>query len=149
MKDEIGSSKSRRKLTPAAKKVVEEIVREAEEASPAPDQGSKTELEEKIKESESKRLLLAEALHASREKFRKIQRDDREERANPFGVFVRPGRTGETAIIKHHGRLYEAKIKVEAEGETPPKPGGGTFHAQRREIAAQDGGRREHRSGAG
>jgi proteasome-associated ATPase len=139
MNDEIGSSKSRRKLTPKAKKVVEEIMREAEESKPSQDPGGKGDLEEKIRESESKRLILAEALHASREKVRQlIHRDDREERANPFGVFVRPGGTEETAVIKHHGRLYEAKIKVGAEEESS-KIIGGTFHARlerRKEIGA-------------
>lgn len=136
MNDEIGSSKSRRKLTASAKKVVNEIIEAAEEskAAQAPEGGAV--LEEKIKESETKRLLLAEALHASQEKMRQIIRrgDDREDRALPFGVFVRPGSNGETAVIKHHGRLYEAKIKVES-AEESPRPAGGTFHAlrQRRE----------------
>ena len=67
-----------------------------------------------------------------------MSRDDREERANPFGVFVGPGRTDETAVIKHHGRLYEAKVKIGVELEAP-KPTGGTFHAmlqRRQEVGA-------------
>jgi proteasome-associated ATPase len=133
-----GPIRPHQKLRPSARKVVEEIVKEAEESKPSQAPGGKVDLEEKIRESEGKRLILAEALHASRERFRQIQRDDREERANPFGVFVRPGSNGETAIIKHHGRLYEAKIKVEAQDQAP-KPAGGTFHAmiqRRKEMGA-------------
>lgn len=139
MNDEIGSSRSRRKLTPSAKKVVDEIVNEAEKIKPSQDPGAKDELEERMRESENKRLILAEALHASREKVRQLMsRDDREERANPFGVFVGPGSTDETAVIKHHGRLYEAKVKIGVELEAP-KPTGGTFHAmlqRRQEVGA-------------
>jgi proteasome-associated ATPase len=139
MNDEIGSSRSRRKLTPSAKKVVDEIVNEAEKIKPSQDPGGKDDLEERMRESENKRLILAEALHASREKVRQLMsRDDREERANPFGVFVGPGRTDETAVIKHHGRLYEAKVKIGVELEAA-KPTGGTFHAmlqRRKEVGA-------------
>jgi proteasome-associated ATPase len=122
--------------------VVDEIVREAEENRPSQDPAGNADLEEKIRESENKRLILAEALHASRERVRQLMhRDDREERANPFGVFVGPGGTDETAVIKVHGRLYEAKIKVGAE-EKGPKSTGGTFHARigrRKEICAARG----------
>ncbi len=104
-------------------------MQEAQESRPALDPEGEN-LEEQIRESESKRLLLAEALHASREQMRQLfyRSEDDRDRALPFGVFVRPGRSAETAVIKHHGRLYEAKIKVDS-AETERKPAGGTFHA--------------------
>lgn len=119
---------------PDRRTVVEEIVREAEECS-LPESGEPNEdLEQKYKESEQKRLLLAEALHSSRMELRRlIPQNDREgDRALPYGVYVQPGRTSDTAIIRHHGRLYEARfVACEEECEPEPKAVKGTFHAMR------------------
>lgn len=85
--------------------------------------------EDKIRESEEKRLLLARALHASREQVRKLMPgQDDEEKALPFGVFVEYGNDPQTAIIRHHGRLYESRIKIE---EPENRPLVKTFHALR------------------
>lgn len=129
--------REQRSLPEATRERVAEIVREAR--GELPENATPEELAARIRQSENKRLLLAEALHASREQIRQLLAQDQErERALPFGVFVRPGRRADTVIIKHHGRLYEAKVKLEEEpGRQPP---GGTFHArlqaqQRRERA--------------
>ena len=137
----------RRKLDSSRKEVVDTIVREAEEMKASSDQEHADELKQRIKESEAKRLLLAEALHSSREQMRKqFPGLDREkERAQPFGVFVRYGRDRETAIIKHHGRLYEAKIQTEESEEA--KPAVRTFHAIRESKRASAPSAREFRKG--
>ncbi len=119
---------------PDRREVVEEIVREAEECSPPDSDEPSEDLEHKYKESEKKRLLLAEALHSSRMELRSLMpRNDREgDRALPYGVFVQPGRESGTAIIRHHGRLYEARfVDCEEECEPEPKAVKGTFHAIR------------------
>ena len=118
-----------KRLTPDQEEVVESIVQAAADHTPGP---AADDLCEQIRESENKRRLLAEALHASREQMRQLLHrtgEDRE-RALPFGVYVRPGRSPETVVIKHHGRLYEAKVKI---GPNAPerRPSGGTFHARR------------------
>jgi proteasome-associated ATPase len=99
-------------------------------------------LKENLEESERKRLVLAEALHSSRDQLKKIRGvpDEEDERALPFGVFVREGRRtpqGNTAIIRHHGRLYEAKILESEEYETPGTKGS-TFHALRQRTQQSD-----------
>lgn len=136
--DSKAGSRPHRKIPLSAKKVVEEIVRDAQQGESSGDQRGGAPLEEKIKESESKRRILAEALHASREQVRQlIRREDRDDRAQPFGVFVRAGRSDDTAVIKHHGRLYEAKVKTDLTG-TGQKSTADTFHPmlQRRKSAA-------------
>jgi proteasome-associated ATPase len=100
-------------------------------------------LKETLEDSERKRLVLAEALHTSRDQLRKIRGgpDEEDERALPFGVFVRDGRRtpqGNTAIIRHHGRLYEAKILEPEEYETPGTNKGSTFHALRQRTQQDD-----------
>jgi proteasome-associated ATPase len=118
-----------KRLTPDQQEVVETIVQAAAAHTPGP---AADDLCEQIRESENKRRLLAEALHASREQMRQLlyRTGDERERAQPFGVYVRPGRSPETVVIKHHGRLYEAKVKI---GPSAPerRPSGGTFHARR------------------
>ena len=91
------------------------------------------DFEKKYRESEEKRMLLAQALHASREQIRRIgpMPGDEDDRALPFGVFVKPGPDRNTVIMKHHGRLYEARVLTE-EGKMPEKtPRGGTLHSLR------------------
>ncbi len=77
-----------------ARDKVAEIIREAQAETVAP--GEDEDLAARIRQSENKRLLLAEALHASREQIRQLlHRDETErDRALPFGVFVRPGTAG-------------------------------------------------------
>jgi proteasome-associated ATPase len=104
-----------------------------------------------LDDSEQKRLQLAEALHTSRDTLRKIRGlpGDDEERALPFGVFVRDGRStpeGETAIIRHQGRLYEAKI-IEPEEYETPGPKSATFHALRQKNQALDATRQGYKPG--
>jgi proteasome-associated ATPase len=138
-----------RKPDPATIDRVDTIVREAEAMKPSEAEGGQQaeDLERKIRESEAKRLLLAEALHGSREQMRKLMPglDRDQERAQPFGVFVKCGRDPQTVIIKHHGRLYEARIEMEESAEC--KPAVRTFHAirdSRREGPQQS---REFRKG--
>ncbi len=126
----------RKRLTPSQKKRVDDIVREAGGPKNIDDPVGE-DFEERYKASEEKRRMLAEALQTSRDRMRKLMpfpSVDDEERALPFGVFVRMGEDGKTAIIRHHGRLYEAKIQdleqEEEEEEEKPKKGS-TFHAIR------------------
>ncbi len=82
---------------------------------------TREELLEKIRESEEKRLKLAEALHVSRERMRNIPSTSVEdERALPYGVFVRPGKEPDTAVIKYGGRLHEAKVLNHQENSSNP-----------------------------
>ena len=53
---------------------------------------------------------------------------------------------GETAIIRHHGRLYEAKIMEPEEYDTPG-PKGSTFHALRQKNLEEDALREGFRPG--
>ncbi|MDR3566396.1 MAG: proteasome ATPase [Syntrophobacteraceae bacterium] len=116
------------KTSKSRKEVVEAIVREASEMKSPGARGEENSLEEKMRESEAKRKLLAQALHASREKMRQLMPGEEEkDRAQPFGVFVEYGRDPQTAVIRHHGRLYEARIDAEEPKE--PEPGVKTFHA--------------------
>lgn len=133
-----------KKLTSSRKQLVDTIVKEAEGSSLSKNNEKNGGLEEIIKESEGKRLMLAEALHASREQIRRITpfQEDEEERAFPFGVFVRYGKDKKTAIIRHHGRLYEAKILMD-EDEEEIKPTGGTLHALRQKREKGKSIRRE------
>ena len=128
---------TRKRITACQQEKVNAIVAEAENTKPK--KPTPTEqfdrLKQDLEDSENKRLQLAEALHTSRDTLRKIRGlpGEDEERALPFGVFVRNGRRtpeGETAIIRHHGRLYEAKI-IEAEEYETPGPKSATFHALR------------------
>jgi proteasome-associated ATPase len=143
-----GSAKPRQKITSSRKQLVDTIVKEAEE-SRLPGNYEKNEgVEEIIKKSEGKRLMLAEALHASREQMRRITpfQEDEKDRAFPFGVFVRYGKDKKTAIIRHHGRLYEAKILMD-EDEEEPKPTRGTFHALHQKREKRKSIRREFMKG--
>jgi len=141
----IKADKPRQKITACQKKKVAEIIREAEKTEPAEIQEPHDELEEKIKESENKRMLLAEALHASRDQLRGLTGSSKEgeDRALPFGYFVRYGNQDEdnkTAIIRHHGRLYEARINIEkAESEAKVT----TFHAIRQRTREKVSRRKE------
>jgi len=72
---------------------------------------TREELLDKVRESEVKRRKLAEALHESQQRMRNIPAASAEdERALPYGVYVRPGKDLDTAVIKVAGRLYEAKV---------------------------------------
>ena len=130
------------------KLVVEKIVKEAEECAPPTDESEADDVEKRMQESERKRLLLAEALHASRVEIRKLMpgADRDAERALPFGVFVQPGRDKDHVIIKFHGRLHEAGFLMEEalEEEMPSK---GTFHALRQVREARDLRRRGFKKG--
>ena len=107
----IKSSENKRgKITDGQRKKVDEIIQEAEEATPPTPPEPPGVLEAKYRESESKRLMLAEALHASQSQLRNLtgMTGADEERALPFGYFVGYGRQDDdqkTAIIRHHGRL--------------------------------------------
>ncbi len=124
-------------------KKVRDIAAEAEAIPPKPMSPTETfsRLKQDLQESEHKRLQLAEALHTSRETIRKIRGlPDEDDGALPFGVFVRKGRKtpeGETAIIRHHGRLYESRI-IQSEEYDTPGPKGTTFHALREQNQKKD-----------
>jgi proteasome-associated ATPase len=146
--------RTRRKITACQQKRIDGIVAEADEASAAP-KATPTETFDRLKQdlqvSETKRRELAEALHTSRDHLRKIRGlpTDEDERALPFGVFVRDGRRtpeGDTAIIRHHGRLYEARILEPEEFETPG-PKGSTFHALRQKSQKNEDLRQGFRPG--
>lgn len=134
-------STPRKKITASQQKNIDTIVAEADAIKPLKskaEQDNKEQLRKDLKLSEEKRLQLAEALHSSRDQLRKIQgfpgEDD--QRALPFGVFVHYGREtadGHTAIIRHHGRLYESKIETPdvLEAKTPK---GATLHDMREKI---------------
>lgn len=125
--------RTRKKITACQKKRVDEIIQEADEIEPMESPPAQNDLEDKIKESEDKRLMLAEALSSSRDQLQKLtgfSKED-EERALPFGYFVQYGRQdkeNKTAIIRHHGRLYEAKINIGGDESEPKAP---TLHAMR------------------
>ncbi|MGD9188124.1 MAG: proteasome ATPase [Desulfobacteraceae bacterium] len=146
-------SDTRKRITASQQKKIDVIVAEADDAapkSPTPTQQF-DRLKQDLDDSEHKRLQLAEALHKSRDTLRKIRGlpGEEEERALPFGVFVREGRRtpeGETAIIRHHSRLYEAKI-LEPEAYDTPGPKGATFHALRQKNLQQDALRKGFRPG--
>ena len=132
-KKEKNAGKVRKKITACQRKNIDKIIVEAEETKPADTQTNSDDLVEQIKESESKRLLLAEALHSSRDQLRKLTNSSNgsDDRALPFGYFVQYGnqeRDNKTAIIRHHGRLYEAKITID-NGDLETKSQ--TFHAIR------------------
>jgi proteasome-associated ATPase len=134
--------RTRQKITACQRKKIDAIVAEADAVKPPEPAEPKAELTEELKESERKRLLLAEALHTSRDQLRQIRGlpTEEEERALPFGVFVCNGREtpqGRTAIIRHHGRLYEAKVEIPEAYETPG-PKGATFHALRQRSQSKD-----------
>ena len=135
---------TRQRITECQQKKVNTIIAEAEEVKPKKATPTQTfdRLKSDLEDSERKRLQLAEALHTSRDQLRKIRGmpGEEEERALPFGVFVREGRRtpdGNTAIIRHHGRLYEAKI-MEAEEFETPGPKKPTFHALRDRTQQKD-----------
>jgi proteasome-associated ATPase len=135
---------TRHRITACEQKKIDTIVAEAEKSSPKKATPTETfdRLKSNLEDSERKRLQLAEALHTSRDQLRKIRGTpgEEEDRALPFGVFVRDGRRtpqGNTAIIRHHGRLYEAKILEPEEYETPG-PKGSTFHALRERTQQND-----------
>ncbi len=130
--------KKRGKTSPSGgAEKAEEIIQEAEALSEERSKAASAsgaegaDMEDRIRDSENKRLALAEALYESREKMRRMLHPSPadEARALPFGVFVRYGRDGQTAVIRHHGRLYEAKIKnLDALPEPQARKKGGTFH---------------------
>ncbi|MCF8126915.1 MAG: proteasome ATPase [Deltaproteobacteria bacterium] len=140
-KKKIAGETREQKMSPSRKKKVEEIIKEAEYAKPTGIQDSHLDLEAKIKESENKRRILAEALHSSRGQMQNLagSSTDGEERALPFGYFVRYGNqdddANKTAIIRHHGRLYEACISLRKDPELEPKVK--TFHALRDQKRAR------------
>jgi proteasome-associated ATPase len=147
----IKSSENKRgKITDGQRKKVDEIIQEAEEATPPTPPEPPGVLEAKYRESESKRLMLAEALHASQSQLRNLTgmtgADD--ERALPFGYFVGYGRQDDdqkTAIIRHHGRLYEACISLRPASETQPRQR--TFHAIRQDHDRKASARQAFRKG--
>jgi proteasome-associated ATPase len=146
-------ARARKKITACQQKKIDAIVAEAEETHPKPPTPTEqfARLKEDLQDSERKRLQLAEALHTSRDALRKIRGlpGEEEERALPFGVFVRDGRKtsdGNTAIIRHHGRLYEAKV-MEAEEYDTPGPKGSTFHALRQKTQEKDAVRQGFKPG--
>jgi proteasome-associated ATPase len=135
---------TRKKISACQQKKIDAIVAEADAVPPKPPTPTEqfARLKQDLEDSEHKRLQLAEALHTSRDTLRKIRGlpGEEEERALPFGIFVRPGRRtpeGETAIIRHHGRLYEARI-LEPEEYDTPGPKGSTFHALRHKNQQKD-----------
>jgi proteasome-associated ATPase len=128
--------KIRNKITACQQKNIDQIIEDAESIKPIETQTNNDDLSEQIKASEKKRLQLAEALHSSRDQLRRLTGtpDQSEDRALPFGYFVQYGRQDEdikTAIIRHHGRLYEARINIET-AESEPKAQ--TFHAIRQKT---------------
>jgi len=131
----------------ALKDVVEPIIKEAGKTGHPEESGKPADLEERIKESESKRLALAEALYSSREKIRGLipGLDREQDRAQPFGVFVRYGRERDTAIIKHHGRLYETGIEMS--GPHQRNPSLQSFHVIRRSRGEECAPRERFRKG--
>lgn len=107
----------RETITACQQKKIDAIIAEVDGMSLEKKTTDKKKLKQDLTESERKRVLLAEALHASREQLRKLQGvpGETDARALPFGVFVCYGREthrGHTAIIRYHGRLYEANIEV-------------------------------------
>ncbi len=130
------------------RRVVETIVKEAEECGPPDEPQEADEVEKRMQESEKKRLLLAEALHASRIEIQRLMpgRDRDADRALPFGVFVQYGPDQDTVIIKHHGRLHEAKV-VMPQPDLLEKPAKGTFHAIRQTDKEKSLRRRTFRKG--
>ena len=146
-KKKTAGNTQKKKITASQKKKVEEIIREAEEAEPMETPDNHGELETKIKESESKRMLLAEALHSSRGQLEKLAGPSKEgeERAMPFGHFVRYGNedddVNKTAIIRHHGRLYEAHISLPKDPELESKAQ--TLHAFRQQKKEKASARKE------
>jgi proteasome-associated ATPase len=144
---------TRKQITACQQEKIDAIMDEAEKESPAapPPTEQFAKLKQTLEDSEHKRLQLAEALHTSRDTLRKIRGlpGEDEERALPFGVFVRKGRRtpeGRTAIIRHHGRLYEAKI-VEPEEYEIPGPKNATFHALRQKNQQKDADRYGYKPG--
>ena len=135
------------KMTSALKEAVESIIKEADKSGHPEESDKLADLEERIKESESKRLALAEALNTSREKIRGLipGLDQEQDRAQPFGVFVRYGRERDSAIIKHHGRLYEARIEMS--GPHQQKPSLKSFHAIRASRSEECAPRERFRKG--
>ena len=149
-KQKIAGKTAEKKMTPTQKKRVEEIIREADKTKTLEARDGADELEVKIKESESKRMLLAEALHASRDQLQKLTGSTREgeDRALPFGYFVGYGNEDEdnkTAIIRHHGRLYEAHINTHKDQVQEPKIQ--TFHAIRQHKKEKASAGKEFRKG--
>jgi proteasome-associated ATPase len=132
MKKEMAETPRRDRIS-RQKLVMEEIVREADACSVPEDKEKDEVLEAKYRDSEKKRLLLAEALHQSRMEMRNIvpQTDHNADRALPYGVFVQIGREEDTVVIKHHGRLYEAKVLSDKKDPDQEMPAKGTFHAIR------------------
>ena len=127
------AGKVRKKITACQRKNIDKIIEEAEDTKPVETQTNSDDLAEQIKESEGKRLLLAEALHSSRDQLQRLTHSSsgNDDRALPFGYFVQYGhqeKDNKTAIIRHHGRLYEAKITID-NGDLEPKSQ--TFHAIR------------------
>lgn len=114
------------------KRVVEEIVEAAERRQQPKADPKAEELQQRVRESEQKRLMLAEALHSSRIELQRLMPnpEGESERALPYGVFVQPGKNHNTVIIRHHGRLYEARVLAEDPDE-PANAKKGTFHAIR------------------
>ena len=144
---------TRKRISACQQKKIDTIVAEAQDTIPRPPTPTEqfAKLKQDLEESEHKRLQLAEALHTSRDTLRKIRGlpGEEDERALPFGVFVREGRRtpeGETAIIRHHGRLYEAKI-LEPEEYDTPGPKGSTFHALRQKNLKEEALRQGFRPG--
>ena len=150
-KKKMTGKKRGKNVTASQKKKVEEIIREAKETEPAKIEDNGEALETKMKESENKRLLLAEALHSSRGQLQKLagSSTEGEERAFPFGHFVRYGNRDDdvkkTAIIRHHGRLYEARISLSEDPK--PESKSQTFHALREQKKKDESARKEFLKG--
>jgi proteasome-associated ATPase len=130
----------RKKISATQKRRVDKIIKEVEEIEPVEVPPAQNDLEEKIKESEGKRLMLAEALYSSRDQLQQLtgSPQEDEERALPFGYFVQYGRQDKdhkTAIIRHHGRLYEAKINIDNDESEPKAP---TLHAMRQRTKKKE-----------
>ncbi|MDQ7781723.1 MAG: proteasome ATPase [Desulfomonilaceae bacterium] len=128
-----GRSDHKRDRLSKRRQVVDRIVREADAHTPPKSEANEAEMEARYRESEKKRLLLAEALHQSRLEMRNIMPngDRNPDRAYPYGVFVQQGREDNTVVIKHHGRLYEAKVIPKEEESDREERAKGTFHAIR------------------
>lgn len=140
--DPVASKKS------SYRRIADEIVKEAEEYTPPEGTRENEDVLKLMRESEKKRLLLAEALHASRIEIRRLMPGQGQDadRALPFGVFVQCGAQQDTVIMKYHGRLHEAQVLIQ-EPETEEKPKKGTFHALRETGKKAGPGRGEFRKG--
>lgn len=143
---------AREKITACQQKKIDTIVAEANTPPLVEKTTDDKKLKQDLSDSERKRVLLSEALHASRDQLRTLQgvSRDADARALPFGVFVCYGREthkGHTAIIRHHGRLYEANIGVPTVATDATSSKGATLHDLRKRVDEKTRQRSEFKQG--